>query len=98
MDDAADHRDLWFLNTHVTIRVSARDGSDGISVLEHRTRQGSVATLDIGRARAGMDLRSSGRAEERGNEVALSAHVTRWCADNLFLADHRHGLIARNRP
>jgi hypothetical protein len=40
MDGAAmDHRSLWFLNTHVTIRISPQDGLDGISVLEHRTER-----------------------------------------------------------
>jgi quercetin dioxygenase-like cupin family protein len=47
MDDATDPRNLWFLNTHVTIRVSARDGSDGISVLEHHARQGDSPPLHI---------------------------------------------------
>ena len=28
----------------------------------------------------------------------LSAHIIRWCADNLSLADHCHSLIAGNRP
>ncbi|WP_147023297.1 cupin domain-containing protein [Microvirga aerophila] len=44
---ASDHRSIWFLNTHVIIRVSARDGSDGISVLEHRARQGDSPPLHI---------------------------------------------------
>jgi quercetin dioxygenase-like cupin family protein len=43
----ADHRKLWFLNTHVTIRVSSHDGSDGISVLEHRASQGDSPPLHI---------------------------------------------------
>lgn len=47
MGNAADHRNLWFLNTHVTIRVSARDGSDGISVLEHHARQGDSPPLHV---------------------------------------------------
>jgi quercetin dioxygenase-like cupin family protein len=47
MDDATDPQNLWFLNTHVTIRVSARDGSDGISVLEHHARQGDSPPLHI---------------------------------------------------
>jgi quercetin dioxygenase-like cupin family protein len=47
MDDAADHRNLWFLNTHVTIRVSSRDGSDGISVLEHWASHGDSPPLHI---------------------------------------------------
>jgi len=45
--EAADHRDLWLLNTHVTIRISSRDGSDGISVLAHRASQGDSPPLHI---------------------------------------------------
>jgi hypothetical protein len=45
--EAPDHRNLWFLNTHVTIRVSARDGSNSISVLEHRASQGDSPPLHI---------------------------------------------------
>ncbi len=45
-----------------------------------------------------MDLRSGGRSEESCNEVALRAHVIRWRTDNLSFTDHRHRLIARNRP
>jgi quercetin dioxygenase-like cupin family protein len=44
---AIDHRSLWFLNTYVTIRISSRDGSDGISVLEHRASQGDSPLLHI---------------------------------------------------
>lgn len=44
---SADHRNLWFLNTHVIIRLSARDGSDGISVLEHRASKGDSPPLHI---------------------------------------------------
>jgi quercetin dioxygenase-like cupin family protein len=44
---AIDHRSLWFLNTYVTIRISSRDGSDGISVLEHRASQGDSPPLHI---------------------------------------------------
>ena len=48
MDEtSADHRSLWFLDTHVTIRVSARDGSDGIAVLEHRAARGDSPPLHI---------------------------------------------------
>jgi quercetin dioxygenase-like cupin family protein len=43
----ADHRSLWFLNTHVTIRVSSRDSLDGISVLEHWASQGDSPPLHI---------------------------------------------------
>jgi quercetin dioxygenase-like cupin family protein len=43
----ADQRDLWFLNTHVTIRLSARDGSDHISALEHSAACGDSPPLHI---------------------------------------------------
>jgi quercetin dioxygenase-like cupin family protein len=45
--EAADPRNLWFLNTQVTIRVSSQDGSDGISVLEHRASQGDSPPLHV---------------------------------------------------
>jgi hypothetical protein len=44
---AIDHRSLWFLNTYVTILISSRGGSDGISVLEHRASQGDSPPLHI---------------------------------------------------
>jgi len=44
---AADVRTLWFLNTRVVIRVSSRDGSDGLSVLEHRAAFGDSPPLHI---------------------------------------------------
>jgi quercetin dioxygenase-like cupin family protein len=48
MDTAGpDLRSLWFLNTHVTIRVSAWDGADGISILEHRASRGDSPPLHI---------------------------------------------------
>lgn len=43
----ADQRSLWFLDTHVTIRVSARDGADGIAVLEHYAREGDSPPLHV---------------------------------------------------
>ena len=42
-------RHLWFLDTEVTIRVSHVDGSDGISVLEHRAPYGNSTPLHIHR-------------------------------------------------
>lgn len=42
-----DERSLWFLDTHVTIRISARDGADGVSVLEHRASRGDSPPLHI---------------------------------------------------
>ena len=47
MDIEPDRRSLWFLDTHVTIRVSARDGEDGISILEHRASHGDSPPLHI---------------------------------------------------
>ncbi|MBX3374665.1 MAG: hypothetical protein KF817_12610 [Phycisphaeraceae bacterium] len=38
-------RNLWFLNTLVSIRLSAGDGHDGISVLEHRVPFGDSPPL-----------------------------------------------------
>ena len=42
-------RHLWFLDTEVTIRVSHLDGSDGISVLEHRASHGDSPPLHVHR-------------------------------------------------
>jgi quercetin dioxygenase-like cupin family protein len=38
---------LWFLNTRVTVRLSARDGSSGISVLEHQASRGDSPPLHV---------------------------------------------------
>ncbi|HYG89908.1 MAG TPA: cupin domain-containing protein [Azospirillum sp.] len=38
---------LWFLDTHVTIRVSYTDGSGGVSVLEHQARHGDSPPLHV---------------------------------------------------
>jgi uncharacterized cupin superfamily protein len=40
---------LWFQNSHVTIRVSMSDGQDGISILEHRVPCGFSPPLHIHR-------------------------------------------------
>ena len=40
---------LWFQNSLVTIRVSASDGQDGISVLEHRVPYGFSPPLHLHR-------------------------------------------------
>lgn len=45
----ADDRRLWFLDTLVLIRVSYLDGTDGVSVLEHRARQGDSPPLHLHR-------------------------------------------------
>jgi len=45
--DPSNH--LWFLNTEVTIKVSHLDGSDGVSVLEHRAPHGDSPPLHIHR-------------------------------------------------
>jgi mannose-6-phosphate isomerase-like protein (cupin superfamily) len=42
-------RHLWFLDTEVTIRVSHLDGSDGVSVLEHRALHGDSPPLHVHR-------------------------------------------------
>lgn len=44
-----DAEHLWFLDTLVTVRVSGRDGTDGISVLEHRAPHGDSAPLHLHR-------------------------------------------------
>lgn len=38
---------LWFLDTLVLIRVSEKEGEDGVSVLEHWARQGDSPPLHI---------------------------------------------------
>lgn len=38
---------FWFLNTLVTIRVSSSDGQDGVSIIEHRVRQGDSPPLHL---------------------------------------------------
>jgi hypothetical protein len=42
----ADRR-LWFLNTLVLIRLSYEDGTDGLSILEHRAPHGDSPPLHI---------------------------------------------------
>lgn len=44
---AAEH--FWFLDTLVSIRISERDGSDGVSILEHRAPHGDSAPLHLHR-------------------------------------------------
>jgi len=46
-DQSARH--LWFLNTEVIIKVSHLDGSDGVSVLEHRAPHGDSPPLHVHR-------------------------------------------------
>jgi quercetin dioxygenase-like cupin family protein len=46
---AADMPALRFRDTLVRVRISARNGSDGISVLEHHARKGEVPPLHIHR-------------------------------------------------
>ena len=41
---------LWFLDTLVTVRVSEREGSDHISVLEHHAPHGDSPPLHVHRA------------------------------------------------
>ncbi|WP_211103956.1 cupin domain-containing protein [Skermanella pratensis] len=42
-------RHLWFLDTEVLVKVSHVEGSDGISVLEHRAPHGDSPPLHIHR-------------------------------------------------
>jgi uncharacterized cupin superfamily protein len=42
-------RDLWFLNTRVTVRVSCAEGTDKISIMEHWTPHGDSPPLHIHR-------------------------------------------------
>ena len=77
-----------------SVAEAARRAESGIGQV---LKQGSVATADVGRAKAGRGRWSCGYAEQGSNEVALRPHIIRWCAHNLPLADHRHRLIACNR-
>jgi quercetin dioxygenase-like cupin family protein len=40
---------LWFLHSAVTIRVSATDGGDGVSILEHQVPQGDSPPFHLHR-------------------------------------------------
>ena len=40
---------LWFLNTLVTVRVAARDGTNGMTVLEHTAPYGDSPPLHVHR-------------------------------------------------
>jgi quercetin dioxygenase-like cupin family protein len=42
-------RELWFLNSSVSIRVSQADGQDGVSILEHRLAYGDSPPLHLHR-------------------------------------------------
>jgi quercetin dioxygenase-like cupin family protein len=42
-------RELWFLGTRVTVRVSQSDGADGLSVLEHLAPRGDSPPLHVHR-------------------------------------------------
>lgn len=46
---SAGNEQVWFLDTLVEVRVAASAGSDGISVLEHRARQGDSPPLHVHR-------------------------------------------------
>jgi quercetin dioxygenase-like cupin family protein len=71
-ESASDHRDLWFLNTRVLIRVSYQDGTDSISVLEHWAALGDSPPLhahrsedDVFRVLAGEVRFQVGEREQR---------------------------------
>jgi quercetin dioxygenase-like cupin family protein len=49
MNKTGSTNQLWFLDSLVTIRVSASEGSDGISMLEHRMPYGSSPPLHLHR-------------------------------------------------
>lgn len=49
MTNTAAADQLWFLDSLVTIRVSALEGTDGISVLEHQMPYGSSPPLHLHR-------------------------------------------------
>jgi mannose-6-phosphate isomerase-like protein (cupin superfamily) len=49
MNNTGSANQLWFLDSLVTIRVSASDGSDGISVLEHLMPYGSSPPFHLHR-------------------------------------------------
>ena len=42
-------RDLWFLNTRVSVLISCEDGTDKVSVLEHRAPHGDSPPLHVHR-------------------------------------------------
>ena len=43
-------RELWFLDTRVTIRLSSTEGADGLSVLEHQAPPGDSPPLHVHRS------------------------------------------------
>jgi mannose-6-phosphate isomerase-like protein (cupin superfamily) len=45
--DQHSDRDLWFLDTRVSIRVAHAEGADGISVIENWAAEGNSAPLHI---------------------------------------------------
>src|SRR3954451_1843876 len=67
------------------------------STLPRCRSKGSVATADTDQAKARRGRWLCGYAKQSSNEVALSAHVIRWCTYDLSLADHCHRLIACDR-
>jgi quercetin dioxygenase-like cupin family protein len=49
MNNTGSAKQLWFLDSFVTIRVSTSDGPDGFSVLEHRMPYGSSPPFHLHR-------------------------------------------------
>jgi quercetin dioxygenase-like cupin family protein len=49
MSEISATRHLWFLNTRVAVRLSYEDGTDRISVLEHKAPHGDSPPLHIHR-------------------------------------------------
>jgi quercetin dioxygenase-like cupin family protein len=69
---------LWFLNSLITVRVSAADGTDGITVLEHQVPFGDSPPLHIHHNEDEIFHMISGevRLLVGGNEMSLRAGET----------------------
>jgi quercetin dioxygenase-like cupin family protein len=73
MTDTTSASQLWFLDSFVTIRVSASEGEDGISVLDHRMPYGSSPPLHFHRTEDELFqvLEGEYRVKVRGQEQRL---------------------------
>jgi quercetin dioxygenase-like cupin family protein len=78
MTKTSSQEKLWFLDTLVTIRVSERDGDDGISVIEHQVPFGSSPPLHVHRNEDEVFHVLSGEARFRlaGEDIAAGAGDT----------------------
>jgi quercetin dioxygenase-like cupin family protein len=70
----SDLRNLWFLNTHVVIRLSAQDGSDGTSILEHRAFKGDSPPLHVHKDEDEIFHVLEGEVRYRVGHTERSAH------------------------